>query len=55
MKNILTFLQDESGSAVLDYCFLGGIVTAAIAGPLKLIGQRLSIVFYTIAHALTIH
>ena len=55
VNNIKKFLSDETGNAIIDYCMLSTIVSAAMIGPLKLVGQRLSIVFLTIANALAIH
>ncbi len=54
MKTLLHFIKDESGNGVIDYCLLSCLISAGLIGPLKLIGQRLSIVFMTIANALVI-
>lgn len=55
MNTLLHFIKDESGNGPLQYCFMGCIITACIAGPLKLIGIRLAIIFMTIANALALH
>lgn len=54
MQSLKLFLHDENGSGLIDYCILSCCVSAALIGPLRLIGQRLSLVFMTIANALAI-
>lgn len=54
MQALKRFLQDESGTACVDYCLLVGAITAAIIGPLREIGQRLAAIFTIIAMALRV-
>ena len=55
MTNLIEFLKSESGSSAINYCFISGTITVAIAEPLHQTGKQLSTLFLTIAKVLAVH
>ncbi len=46
------FIADESGATAVEYCLIVSLISLAIVGSAREVGERLRDTFYEVAHVL---
>jgi pilus assembly protein Flp/PilA len=52
MRQLLRFWRNQRGTAVIEYCVIGGLITIGLIGAISAIGSKLNVMLTPVSNNL---